>query len=261
VHEQCAAEFYTLYRFFEITSRQGIRLPEDSAILRSELDDWWARLFANSISNIRERLWPPQQLLSLIGLAQHYGVPTRALDWTWSAYTAAYFAARPAVTSTTDDQIAVWAFSDFTRQIDRVIDLTTDRALRVFTVSGADNDNLHAQRGLFMIHQQQMPAQATAFVPQTYDVLLLDSLTQVRSAAYIVRVLLPHRETKSVLSHLAQAGVTAASLYPGLWGAAREYEESQMIRGGAVSSFRTDLVDDVWREITRLTHESAPNSR
>ena len=43
IHQQCAAEFYALYRFFEIAARQGIRLPEDSALLRAELEDWWRR--------------------------------------------------------------------------------------------------------------------------------------------------------------------------------------------------------------------------
>lgn len=252
VHEQCAAEFYTLYRFFEIASREGVRLPEDSALLRSELEDWWARFFASSVANVRERSWPSLQLFSLIGLAQHYGIPTRALDWTWSPYTAAYFSARSALRSVANDHIAVWAFSDFTRQMDRVIDLATERALCVFTVSGADNPNLRAQRGLFMLHQQRLPSQSTAFLPQTYDRLLIESLTQIRTAAYIVRVLVSHAEANNVLAHLAQAGFTAGSLYPGLWGVAREYEESQAIRATSNSTIRSDLVRDVWHEIIRL---------
>jgi hypothetical protein len=158
--------------------------------------------------------------------------------------------------STSDDQIAVWAFSDFTRRVDHVIDLTAERVLRVFTVSGADNPNLRAQRGLFMIHQQRLPSEMTAFTPQTYDRLLLESLMHVRAAAYIVRVLVSHTEANNVLAHLAHAGFTAGSLYPGLWGAAREYEESQAIRSASVLPFRADLVADLWQEIIRLTREA-----
>lgn len=256
IHEQCAAEFYAIYRFFEITSRQGIRLPEDSTLLRSELEGWWARFFANAVANLRERSWPSEPLLSLIGLAQHHGVPTRALDWSWSAYAAAYFAARPALASDANDQIAVWAFSDFTRQVDYVMDHQTERALRVFTVSGADNPNLRAQRALFMVHQQKLPAQVTRFTPETYDRLLLDSLVHLRPAAYIVRVLVSHTQAADILAHLAHAGITAGSLFPGLWGAAREYEESQAVRAGTVSPFRGDLIRDMWQEIARLTNEA-----
>jgi FRG domain len=255
IHQQCAAEFYSLYRFFEVAARQGLRLPEDSALLRAELENWWARFFANTVASVNGRSWPSHQLFSLIGLAQHYGVPTRALDWTTNTFTAAYFAARPALASTAADQIAVWAFSDFTRLIDYVMDITADRALRVFTVSGADNDNLRAQRGLFMIHQQQMPSEAMAFTPQTYDQLLLESLRHMRGAAYIVRILLAHSEARSVLAHLAHAGVTAGSLYPGLWGAAREYEESQAIRPTSVPAFRADTTVGLWDEIIRLSRE------
>jgi hypothetical protein len=46
--------------------------------------------------------------------AEHYGVRTRALDWTWNSLVAAYFASDPTQSATqasAGDAMAVWALS------------------------------------------------------------------------------------------------------------------------------------------------------
>src|SRR5213075_1147526 len=53
---QCSAELNTLWRFFEIASRHGLRLPEDSQALRSELQQWRSRLTCRgSLRRVRGR--------------------------------------------------------------------------------------------------------------------------------------------------------------------------------------------------------------
>jgi hypothetical protein len=76
-------------------------LPEDSQQLRKELvilsgvDA--STEFAKRLSD-GTAMWPPDQLLSLLALAQHHGLPTRLMDWSVNAYIAAYFAASKAAT-------------------------------------------------------------------------------------------------------------------------------------------------------------------
>lgn len=59
--------------------------------------------------------WPDQRILDLMAMAQHHGVPTRLLDWTTKAFTAAYFAASSALASfykwESHHRMAVWGLN------------------------------------------------------------------------------------------------------------------------------------------------------
>ena len=64
-------------------------------------------------------MWPPDVLLPMIGLAQHYGAVTRLLDWSRDALTAAYFAATRGRCArehsesmhAAENRLAVWIFN------------------------------------------------------------------------------------------------------------------------------------------------------
>lgn len=252
LHDQCAAEFFTLQRFFTILSRNGVRIPEDSYLLRKELESWRIRFERRNISRLRAVTWPSDHIFSLVALAQHHGVPTRALDWTSSAHVAAYFASKPVLASAGDDHIAVWAVDDFHRQDDQRLDVTSDRPLRVFTVSGADNDNLRAQRGLFMLYPQVLTGEPTEFKATEYNKLLLESLPLLNRAVQFIRVLVHHREAQRLLAYLSRHGITTGALYPGLWGAAREYEDEQQIDSSSFGTLRTLDTIGMWDQINAL---------
>jgi hypothetical protein len=233
VVQQCAAELATLRRFVEIAARQGVRLPEDSITLRTELERWEELLADEAIGTGAPVEWPPSMFYSLIALAQHYQVPTRALDWSASALTAAYFAATTADPGC-DDHLAVWVFSRATERFDRFLarreSATNERRpLILFTTAGADNDNLRAQRGLFMIYSQAVERHDQVFLPIKYDDLLLSSLPMIGDAAVIYKVTVQAHAAPVVVAALASAGVTAAALFPGLWGAARQFHEEKAI--------------------------------
>jgi hypothetical protein len=248
---QCAAEIHTLARFFETAANHGVRLPEDSTILRHSLADWHDLLTFRLPRARLPVVWPPPELYSLIGLAQHYGVPTRALDWTASPWTAAYFAtALPS--GVTADRLVVWSFSRFHDLLERVVAEPPEQPpLVLFTAPGADNENLRAQRGLFMIAPQELNNRDEPFNPKSYDQLLIESRPTFRNAA-LYQITAPIAEARVIRAALAAAGITAGFLFPGLWGIARELREERDLKLGVWNLPRTAAAAEVFEQLAKL---------
>lgn len=214
-HQQCVAELHTIAKFFQIVDRRGIRLPEDSYQLRLRLDEWKRKLASHEFKAF---VWPPPEFYSLVALAQHHRVPTRALDWTWDPLVAAYFASQNVVLDP-PQSLVVWVFNYDVREINPASPIVT------FSVSGADNANLQAQRGLFMLHSQKVATRRSRFKPQSYDRILCRSIADVSPPRLFTRILLPTTEARALRAVLASIGISAGRVYPGLAGAALEYEE------------------------------------
>jgi hypothetical protein len=226
--QQILAEYQTMKIFFRMADLNGLPLPEDSQRLRTIMHVLPNTGFIWELIK-GDQNWPPLQLLSLIGLAQHHGVPTRILDWSRDRLTGAYFAAvsqAKALKSKTPPasgtRIAVWAanYLELGTKSGSINFERLDRdVILPITAPGAGNANLYAQGGLFTHlyrHRRVDPDAPMDYSPQTQ---VLESMTKV------VKFTLPVEEAPRLLRMVAEEGTSAANLFPGFDGIRKAMEE------------------------------------
>lgn len=135
--DQVFSELRILEHFVEQCDYLGLRIINDSVEFREQHLN--TRNASRSYSNPTE--WPNKNLLEIMALAQHHGVPTRLLDWTRRSFVAAYFAASSALENKHQwkekERLAVWALD--------IEVITLYRNISIISVPGSASKNLAAQ--------------------------------------------------------------------------------------------------------------------
>lgn len=242
------AERDILARFFEIADKRGLMLPDDSQQLRSEIEILKSRRGDLFIGEDRE--WQPdRRLLSLAALAQHYGIPTRLLDWTRQPLIAAFFAAESASRLNKEkgiypsDRMVVWAFyfPDFGRH--DTIDKDND-PLMVVTAPSVTNPNLKAQQGVFTLLNEHDTKEAEGeYLPM--DEVLEQIASRPEAEKYhkniydsrLRKFTLPAPEAGEVLKLLAKLDITPSFIYPGFDSIIRDIEMEKVLSSGRAAPF------------------------
>ena len=223
--ERLLAERDMLIDFFDIADKRGLILPDDSQKLRSMLETFRSERGDHLVAENYEGWRTVYQTLSLTALAQHYGIPTRLLDWTRRSFTGAFFAAEDAwnrLNTNRPAEIVVWAF--FFPLLGKHDELSrlTDH-IQVVTAPSATNRNLQAQQGVFTLlnpiylDESDYPGMAQfleereSYVKDPGESPFAWLVTNCR----LQKFTLPSSESLSLLKLLSKLDVTPSSIYPG----------------------------------------------
>lgn len=156
---QFKREIYVLLKFLNYCDRIGLRIQVNENVRK------YLHNFTRYEYEENEVIWPNSEFFEIISLAQHYGLPTRALDWTYDYKVALYFAVKDALKEDSEDCV-LWAFNYklFENNYGVCKYYNETPKIEIYRPEYNSNPNLNAQKGLF-----------TFWSNKTYDNLLDDT--------------------------------------------------------------------------------------
>ncbi len=105
---------------------------------------------------------------------------------------------------------------------------------------------------MFMLQLHDLRNHERAFSVVPYDEVFVSTLRVASEFGVFLKLTLPRPEARAVLAGLAAANVTAGSLFPGLWGVAREFHEQRLAVEDRATSPRSDIAKYVATRVTEL---------
>lgn len=225
---QIIGEYMSLYLFYMYCDYRGLRVPN--------IDDFRNKLIGEvNIENIlnNKLAWLPSEYIELAGLAQHYGVYTRLLDWSRDINVAIYFAVSGLMNfdeSKKIDNIVLWALKETAFKAEQ-----KDRTgIILYTPEYAGNPNLCAQKGVFSLYSIKNEFKTDHSDNFEYNdkiVKPLDEIIKEQKDIYngepiLYKILIPTPQDDELYNYLFNQNYDAALIFPGYEGVAKTIKEN-----------------------------------
>ena len=138
---QFKKELYVLLKFLNFADRSGLKItttPEIRKLINENLN----------YTPKHDEKWPHEDFLEIISLAQHYSLPTEALDWSYDYNISLYFAVKNILENNEEDCV-LWALNYELFEESYNPNVKYPYKLQFYRPEYNTNPNLRAQKGLF----------------------------------------------------------------------------------------------------------------
>lgn len=249
---QGMAEAHALAQFYQTAETSGADVSFVSERVHEVLtsnpldvtESFWRETFGEDDNHEK---WPQLEFLRVLGLAQHYGIPTRLLDWSFDPYVACFFGATShlqRVEQGTDaSAFAIWILSKHAisvqqRWLDPKHPIEFETEIVFVAPPYHGNTNLRAQRGCFTLlgyraQQAELDsfslggdmlaafnANQARYPEETEDETL--SIVKSLSSQAFTKLVVSGSEAANLISALKKRGVSPASIFPGFDGVVKD---------------------------------------
>ena len=159
-----------------------------------------------------------------LALMQHYGAPTRLLDFSFSPYIALFFA----ISGATDKDAAVYCidyekFKEFSLTKDFTFDKffeNKSKSLKDSTITWFEpsfvNERLFAQQGVFL-------------VPNTLEYSHEEILNETDFKDFLIKIKITPEAFSDIIKELYKMNITASTVYTGFEGFCKSFEHIGII--------------------------------
>lgn len=250
-------EFHMLRRFYRKANVNGLYVPRSKFMSHAMERDWVS--LTTLLRLYKYETWLDRDFVEIAALAQHYGLPTRLIDWTYNPYTAAFFASNNSK-KIKDGKISFWMIN--VKSLAEIFD-SNQSDVKLYNPHYQWNDNAKSQSGLFTyktinINKDTRALEVEFFedvrssgeIPtdEKYKKIFTDYETLDESVerlvndnnalkkdnidveGVLIKITLPHNEVDSLNKLLRKINISEGSIFPGYDGVVRDILNKNSLR-------------------------------